>query len=67
MKIEKMSIAKMQGKLSRNEMKKIMAGSGSSGSSGCATNYCGAKGEIPCCSSSDHCTSNGSSWICKSR
>lgn len=63
MKTEKMSIAKMEGKLSRKEMKDIMAGSGGDG---CATYYCGAE-KKSCCSSSDWCSNASSSGVCVKR
>lgn len=46
MKTTKMSLANIQGKLSRAEMKEIMAGSG-----GCASSFeaCGSNGKV-CCS-----------------
>ena len=53
MKIKKMSLANIKRKLSRTEMKKIMAGSGS-GSGACASTICGIAG-LDCGSS---CTCN---------
>lgn len=63
MKPEKISIAKMQGKLNRNEMKNIMAGSGGSGS--CSNSYCDV---LPCCGANDYCdTGAGARPLCRRR
>jgi hypothetical protein len=46
MKTKKMSLANIKGKLSRAEMKQIMAGStncGCTGDADCVTNHCGSK------------------------
>ena len=48
MKTKKMSLANIQGKLSRAEMKNIMAGSGADGC-GDADTYCGAGSGVTCC------------------
>jgi len=46
MKTQKMNFANIQGKLSKNEMAKIMAGSGSCGGDGAA---CDTSKQINCC------------------
>lgn len=62
MKSLKMSLANIQGKMSRNEMRNIMAGSSGS----CTNNSCGAL-KLPCCSSSDYCSDASSKGVCISR
>lgn len=63
MKTLKMSLENIQGKLSRAEMKKVMAGSGAPT---CTDNSCGAL-KLPCCSSSDYCSDASSKGVCVSR
>lgn len=60
----KMSLANLQGKMSRNEMKKIMAGSGNS--SNCARYYCGAENKS-CCSPYDICSDASKKAVCIKR
>lgn len=62
MKIEKMSLATLEGKLSRKEMKEIMAGSGN----GCADYYCG-RDALPCCAPQDICSGAHSTAVCRRR
>lgn len=51
----------MMGKMSRKEMKAIMAGSG-----GCATYWCG-RYQTTCCDAADWCSSSDSSGVCTRR
>ena len=52
MQTQKMSLANIKGKLSRSEMKKIMAGS----EEGCAGNACGPHGKGTCQTAVSGCT-----------
>jgi len=61
MKILKMSLANIQGKLSRAEMRKVMAGTGE-----CTNDACGAL-KVPCCSSSDYCSDASNKGHCITR
>ena len=61
MKNEKMSLANIEGKLSRKEMKGIMAGSGDVAT--CAKYYCGAN-SLPCCDPADVCEGPSTSSKC---
>jgi len=66
MQTKKMSLANIQGKLSRTEMKNIMAGSG--GGQGCLTEFsydCGYPPSLGCCSP-NRCEANAtnSGTIC---
>ena len=62
MKTLKMGLENIQGKMSRMEMRNIMAGS-----SGSCSNYsCGAD-QLPCCSSSDICSGPYKSSVCTKR
>jgi hypothetical protein len=61
MKTVKMSLENMMGKMSRKEMKAIMAGSG-----GCATYWCG-RYQTTCCDAADWCSSSDSSGVCTRR
>lgn len=67
MKPTKMSLANMQGKLSRAEMKKIMAGSGACGDYPSTQACCCATGVVDTC---QRLVNSGCSWIggsdCKS-
>lgn len=63
MKTVKMSLANIEGKISRKEMKAIMAGS--SGGA-CAKYYCGAYSQ-PCCDPADICDSPSTSGKCTRR
>ena len=62
MKTIKMSLANIEGKLSRKEMKNIMAGSGD----GCQTYHCGAY-QTSCCDAADICSNASSSGVCVRR
>lgn len=64
MKTVKMSLANLEGKLSRKEMKVIMAGSGEPAT--CAKYYCGAN-SLPCCDPADICDSPSTSGKCVRR
>lgn len=62
MKTKKMSLANIQGKLSRTEMKKIMAGSGVSENCNCNSKD-DCSGTTPCCVGG--CTvSSGKQGVC---
>lgn len=68
MKTTKLSLANIQGKLSRVEMKKIMAGSTTGGGSGgCSSSPCAMNmwmSNYGCCAGW-HCDSRiGQGWIC---
>lgn len=62
MKTIKMSLANIEGKLSRKEMRGIMAGSGSE----CQKYYCGAY-QTSCCDPLDICDSPSTSGKCVRR
>jgi len=62
MKTKKMSLANIQGKLSRAEMKNIMAGCGGTGSCNCNNqDECG--GNTPCCVA---CSGGPKAGVCHS-
>lgn len=64
MKTIKMSLANLQGKMSRKQMKVIMGGGSGGGS--CSNYRCGAE-NMPCCSSWDMCSDASSKGICVKR
>jgi hypothetical protein len=63
MKTLKMNLENLQGKMSRNELRNIMAG----GSGANCSNYsCGAD-QLACCSSSDICSGLYKTSVCVKR
>jgi len=60
----RMSLENIQGKLSRKEMRNIMAGSGDGSS--CATYRCGAENKS-CCSAYDICSGPNKGDVCIKR
>lgn len=64
MKTIKMSLSNIEGKLSRKEMKGIMAGVADPAT--CAKYYCGSTG-LPCCDPSDWCSNASQSGVCTRR
>jgi hypothetical protein len=64
MKTIKMSLANLQGKMSRKQMKVIMGGG--SGTENCANYNCGAENKR-CCSSWDMCSDASSKGVCVKR
>ncbi len=62
MKTVKMSLENMIGKMSRKEMRNIMAG----GSGTCSNYSCGAD-QLPCCSSWDICEGSWNTAKCVTR
>lgn len=64
MKTIKMSLENVDGKLSRKQMKEIMAGS--SDPATCAKYYCGSTG-LPCCDPADICDKPSTSGVCVRR
>jgi hypothetical protein len=63
MKTTKMSLATIQGKLSRAEMKKIMAGSGSYGDK-CGASCKPLSNNCPSTCTCENKTSSGNLWTC---
>lgn len=64
MKTKKMSLANIQGKLSRAEMKNIMAGSGSDNCPTTCTSSCSSANNCRCCwgnGSNQYCVDAGTS------